>query len=174
MIFVSAIGADQPGMAHAVTQTLTAAGCNIEDATMTRLSGLFSMILVVTPPQGVSATEVQERLAPLRASHGLHLSCEPVENLPHATPTGPRYALSAYGPERSGLLAALTGVLAEQGVNITDVQTRVASQGAAYVMLFELELPPTLDPAALENALTHAAHPLGIHVTLRPVEEDTL
>ena len=54
MLIITAVGPDKPGMAHAVAQILFESGCNIEDTTMTRLSGQFSMILAVEPPRGAS------------------------------------------------------------------------------------------------------------------------
>ena len=50
MFIITAVGPDQPGMAHALAQRLFDAGCNLEDTTMTRLSGQFAMILVVSAP----------------------------------------------------------------------------------------------------------------------------
>lgn len=174
MFFITAIGADSPGMAHALAQRLSDANCNIEDATMTRLSGLFAMILAVTPPANSSADELARELEALRASHGLTVHVESVENAAPARVVGARFMISAYGPERTGLLSGLTGVLALHGVNITDVQTRVASHGAAYVMLFEVELPPDLQWQTLESALQTEAARLNVSVSLHAQDEETL
>ncbi|HEX8834240.1 MAG TPA: ACT domain-containing protein, partial [Abditibacteriaceae bacterium] len=65
MIIITAVGADQPGMAHAVVSRLAEAGCNIEDTTMTRLSGEFAMILIVSPPEGVAVENLQQLLQPI-------------------------------------------------------------------------------------------------------------
>jgi glycine cleavage system transcriptional repressor len=154
---------------------LSDAGCNIEDTTMTRLSGEFAMILIVTPPQDVTLEELAQRLAPLEQSHGLFISCRDIrDEEPESDETLSRYILSVYGPEAKGLVARITGVLADNGVNITDVQTRVASAGTVYVMLFELELPAESDLDNLEKALTGAAQQIGVQISLHPLEEDTL
>ena len=171
MLIISAVGADRPGMAHAVAQLLFDAGCNIEDTTMTRLSGQFAMILAVESPD-LTAQEVETRLSPLRHALGLHIDVAAAGDAVGADTAAPRWILTAYGAEKTGLLARLTGVLAEQGANVTDVQTRVASGGSVYVMLLELELPANSDAPALEAALRAA---LGdLQISLRMMEEDTL
>src|SRR5687768_8661059 len=129
MYIITAVGSDHPGMAHAVAQRLSEAGCNIEDTTMTRLSGEFAMILIVSPPAGVTPEALCDLLGPLRESHGLFINCNHIDAARAETVPGERWMLSVYGPEKSGLVAQVTGVLAEHGANITDVQTRVASGG---------------------------------------------
>lgn len=177
MFIITAVGADRPGMAHAVAKVLSDAGYNIEDTTMTRLSGEFAMILIVSVPPRFPATveELQQRLAPLETSHGLFISCRAFEPEAHAKASAAeRYILSVYGPENRGLVARITGVLAEHNVNISDVQTRVAGGGAIYIMLYELELPIALDLKVLSGDLEVAAREIGAQISLRPLEENTL
>jgi glycine cleavage system transcriptional repressor len=116
----------------------------------------------------------------LEASHGLFINCKDIEdNVTAASPAEleaslPRYILSVYGPDKSGLLARITEVLAEHGINITDVQTRVASAGTIYVMVFEIEVPLTFPTETLQAALDAAAQEIGVQVSLHPLDEDTL
>ena len=182
MIIITAVGPDRPGMAHAVAVVLARADCNIEDTTMTRLCGEFAMILIVSPPPQQDCAALASQLAPLENSHGLFINCKEIidtaqlsatyggadkSNVTHAM-------LSVYGPENRGLVSTITGVLAEHSVNITDVQTRVASAGTVYVMIFELELPPSLEVQTLKHALEEAAATTNMQVSLHPLEEDML
>lgn len=174
MIIITAVGKDRPGMAHALAQKLAQSGCNIEDTTMTRLSGEFAMILIVSP-QGISIDDLSQTLKPLETSHGLFINCRAIEDSAEdENDDAPRYLLSVYGPERAGLVAQMTGVLAQQNINITDVQTRVASAGAAYIMLFEIELPTGVDAQTLTASLEDAAREIGAQVSLRAIETETL
>ena len=172
MLIISAVGPDKPGMAHAVAQILFESGCNIEDTTMTRLSGQFSMILAALPPQKITLDELTAKLEGLREQNGLVVDVSAFSETEIASSDAPRFLLTAYGPENVGLLAKLTGILTKNRVNITDVQTRVASSGTVYVMLLELELPPQLSPETLENQLKSGAPDLQI--TLRELDEETL
>jgi len=65
-------------------------------------------------------------------------------------------------------------LLAAHSVNITDLQTRVASGGTVYVMVFELELPMELPMETLQGALAAAAQEMGVQVSLRLIEEDVM
>ena len=176
MILITATGRDMPGMVAAISQTILDANCNIEDATMTRLSGEFAMILVIANPADLSTPELENCLAPLRESHGLRIHCNPLDDVKtiDSENAWPRFVLSAYGPDRTGLVARVSGVLASHGANVTDLQTRVASGHSLYVMIFELEIPPTTNLANLQSALDDAAQELNVELSLRALEEDTL
>ncbi len=174
MIIITAVGKDRPGMAHALVALLSANGCNIEDTTMTRLSGEFAMILIVSPPQNLALETLTQQLKPLESSHDLFINARDIDEESAAkNDETPRFLLSVYGPERSGLLAQMTGVLAKNNVNVTDVQTRVASAGAVYVMLFEIEIPAESSTRLLTE-LERAALEIGAQVSLRPIENETL
>jgi glycine cleavage system transcriptional repressor len=70
-----------------------------------------------------------------------------------------------------GIVAAVTGVVAEAGGNITDLTTRLT--GPLYVLIAELDLPPgTADDLAVR--LATAAAELGVDVTLRRAESEIL
>jgi glycine cleavage system transcriptional repressor len=175
MIIITATGRDRPGMVAALSQKLFDANCNIEDTTMTRLSGEFAMILVVSPPQDKSTLEIADLLKPLRDSHGLRVHCSELDESEASTSGDvPRFILSVYGADQSGLVAHVTKVLAERSVNITDLQTRVANAGAVYVMIYELEMPTELDLEVLRAALDKAAQELQVQYSLRALDEDTL
>ncbi len=173
MFIISAVGRDRPGMAHALAQTLFEAGCNLEDTTMTRLSGEFAMILIVSPPLGLELSELQHKLSSLEASHGLWVSLRQVADEDEASQAATsRFIVTAYGPDNTGLLAHMAGAFAQHGVNLTDVQTRVA--GEAYVMLFEVEAPPEFSEDVLRAGVNRAAQEIGVSATVRALEEDVL
>jgi glycine cleavage system transcriptional repressor len=176
MFIITAVGPDRPGMAHAVAKVLSSTGYNIEDTTMTRLSGEFAMILIVSPPDNAAVEELSQQLAPLEQSHNLFITVRPIGDDSNKSEqrAGERYILSIYGPESKGLVARVTGVLAQHDVNISDVQTRVAGGGAMYVMLYELEIPDSLDLKVLSSDLEASAKAINAQISLRPLEENTL
>ena len=176
MIIITATGHDRPGMVAAISQKLFDANCNIEDTTMTRLSGQFAMILVVAPPDGIGTREVEELLEPLHDSHGLHIHCNELVSGEDASTSdeAPRFILSVYGADKTGLVARVAHVLAENDANITDLQTRVAAAHTVYVMIYEFELPTDCDVENLRSDIEAAARELQVEYSLRPLDEDTL
>jgi glycine cleavage system transcriptional repressor len=95
----------------------------------------------------------------------------------YGAPERPRatHALTAYGSDRPGIVAALTALLADRGVNITDLSCRrTGGPQPLYAMVAELAVPDGLDVSELEAAVRAAADDLGIDVRLEPVEVETL
>jgi glycine cleavage system transcriptional repressor len=177
MILITATGHDRPGMVAAISEKLLAANCNIADATMTRLSGQFAMILAVTaPPEAGSTPDLEQQLQTLHASHGLQIHCSDFERdqTQGSSRSGARYVLSVYGPDHTGVVARVAGVLAARNINITDLQTRIAGSNELYVMIFEIEFPPHLEVESLRAELQNAAQNLGLDFSLNAMEDDAL
>lgn len=176
MILITATGHDQPGMVAAISQKLLDANCSIADATMTRLSGQFAMILAVTPPEVGSTPDLKKQLRTLHESHGLQIDCNDFERDENRNDSeiGARYVLSFYGPDNTGLVARVANILAAQKINITDLQTRIAGSNELYVMIFELEFPRDLEIEKLREQLASAARDLDLEFSLRAMEDDAL
>jgi glycine cleavage system transcriptional repressor len=177
MILITATGHDRPGMVAAISQKLLEENCNIADATMTRLSGQFAMILAVTASRDAGSTpDLEHQLQTLRDSHGLQIHCNNFEReqSPDDSQNGARYVLSVYGPDNTGLVARVAGVLAAENINITDLQTRITGSNELYVMIFELESPPDLNVENLREELTIVTRELNLEFSLNAVEDDAL
>lgn len=176
MILITATGHDQPGMVAAISQKLLEKNCNIADATMTRLSGQFAMILAVTAPATASTPELEKHLQTLSVSHGLQIHCNDFDRDQNhkSSQDSLRYVLSVYGPDNTGLVARVAGVLAARSINITDLQTRIAGNNELYVMLFEVECPPDAEMENLRDELQTATHELGLQFSLNAMEDDAL
>ena len=73
-----------------------------------------------------------------------------------------------------GLLAgsALVAAVARVGGSISDLTTRLA--GPLYVVMAEIDLPPTADAESLRQAVRAVAADLGVEASLRAGEADDL
>lgn len=169
---VIAIGADRPGIVATVAEVLRDRGGNLEDSAMTILGGHFSMMLLVATED--DAETLHRELSEATAELGLTVSVSPVgEGHAGAEPT---HVLSVYGADRPGLLAGVSRSLADAGVNITDVETRLLSPGGdapVYAMLLELVLPEGMTEQALEQQLADVSRELAVDHTLRTLETET-
>ena len=169
---VTAIGADRPGIVAALTGALQEVGGNLEDVSSTILRGHFAMTLVVDAPGEVG--EVRAALERSAAEVGVQVHVAEVEA---GAPERPRatHALTAYGSDRPGIVATLAALLAERGVNITDLSCRrTAGTEPIYAMVAEVEIPEGVGAEELEEAVLAAARALGIDARLEPVEVETL
>ena len=176
---LTAFGQDRPGIVAALAEGLYQLGCNIEDTCMTRLRGEFAMMVMVRLPEGLPAGQLAERLTPSISPVGLTLLCR---ELPAhvaeraAEPDAPLYMLSVYGADHPGIVAQVVRVVADHGGNITDMNTRVigTADRPVYVMILEVQLPASADPAVLQQALDALKPLLGVDLTFRPLEQFTL
>jgi glycine cleavage system transcriptional repressor len=167
---VTVIGHDRPGIIADVTEVLAGLGLNLSDSTMTRLRGHFAMTLVCTGPPDVATVEAA--LEPLTADRALIATVRRVHEDVRSAESGEHYVLTVHGADRLGIVATLSRTVAEAGGNITDLSTRLA--GSLYVAIAEVDLPSTVDGAALATELRGAAERLGVEATLRPAEADLL
>ncbi|HXF56940.1 MAG TPA: ACT domain-containing protein [Actinomycetota bacterium] len=173
---VTAIGADRPGIVAALTGALYERGANLEDISSTILRGHFAMMLMVDAPEGVSAADLEAALRAAADPLGVSVAVRDVEA---GVPTRPEatHVLVAYGADRPGIVARIARLLADRGVNITALSSRLVGgepPESVYAMVAELALPPQLDPDRLGAELRSLAQELSVDVTFRPVEVETL
>ncbi len=179
-VAVTAVGADRPGIVAAVTGIFVEHGCNLEDSSMTILRGLFAMTLVVDAPPGVGADALEAALAGPAAALDLVVSVRPVPEVAaagaEASAGSDPWALSVYGVDRPGIVHGIADLLAGQGVNITDLSTRVVGDPdrPVYTMLLEVSLPTGVEPEELRRRLIAAAADLGVDVSFHRSDADIL
>jgi glycine cleavage system transcriptional repressor len=171
---ISAIGQDRPGIVAAVTGALHRQGLNIEDSQMAILRGHFSMTLVVAAGDDVDEAALRSALDAAAAEAGLeaHALSEVTDAAGNAA--SPTHIVTVYGADHPGIVAAVSAALADRAVNITDLNTRLLGPDDLYVMMLEVELPETLEAAALEGLLEAADGAQGLEISVRELEQDEL
>ena len=133
---------------------------------MTLLRGHFAWTLVVALDADLPS--IEGTIDPLR-SDDLKISI--VELPPELdNPREATHWLTVHGTDRSGIVSAITRVIADVHGNITDLTTRLA--GGLYVVGADVWLPDNCDIEALTGRLHTVAADLGVSVTLRAVEQD--
>ncbi len=179
-VAVTAVGSDRPGIVAAVTGVFVEHRCNIEDSSMTILRGQFAMMLVVDAPGEVSAAELEAALAKPAADLDLVVTVRPLpaadEQSAGAVADDDRWTVSVYGADRPGIVHGVASLLADQGVNIVDLSTRVIGSAAqpVYAMVLEVSLPPGVDPNALGDRLSDVAAGLEVEASLHRSDADIL
>ena len=173
---VVAIGADRPGIVAALTAALYESGGNLEDVASSILRGHFAIMLVVDA--SVTADELERDLSEAARPLGVTVSVRDVET---GAPThiAATHTLVAYAADRPGIVASLARLLADRGVNVTDLSCRLTSPGeagsdqaAVYAMVADLAVPAGAERLAEEIAAVAAD--LGVDVSFRPIDADAL
>lgn len=171
---LSAIGPDRPGIVAAIAKVLYEHGCNVEDSSMTMLRGNFAVMLVLAAPGGVEAQALEDALCDPCGELGLLYSVRAVDD--EAVHPHPTHTLTVYGADRPGILFRVSEALAETGINITDLSSRLVGESTApvYVLMLELAAPRDTDIDGLEVVLRQIASQVGVDLTMRPFTEDVL
>ncbi|MGH2951143.1 MAG: glycine cleavage system protein R [Solirubrobacterales bacterium] len=172
---ITAIGRDRPGIVAAVSRALLELEGNIEDSQMSILRGHFAVMLIVGVPAAVGADQVARRLGGVRDELGLEaIMVEEVDELDPAPPR-PTHVLTVYGADHPGIVSAVAGTLAAEGVNITDLETRLAGsdERPLYAMLLELALGDA-DPDHLLERLRDVGEQETVEVSLRELDAEAL
>jgi glycine cleavage system transcriptional repressor len=76
-------------------------------------------------------------------------------------------AVTAFGVDRPGMVAAVTGVLIDHGGNLEDSAMTIL--GGHFAMMLVVEIPDDQPAEALEADLAAGVRDLGLSVAVRPV-----
>ena len=175
---LSGVGRDRPGIVAAVTEVLLRHSLNIEDSQATILRGHFTMMLVVAVPDAADVAALTGDLVAVRERLELEaLTLSELTELDPASEAAPSHIVTLYGADHPGIVHAATSALAERGVDVTDMTTKLAGEGQAeplYALMMEVALPEGTDAGELDVALERVAGEQGVEVSLRPLEQDTL
>jgi glycine cleavage system transcriptional repressor len=167
---LSAIGRDRPGIVAEVTRALLGHSLNITDSRMAVLAGRFTMLLIVTAPEGTDLELVGEELARTRERLGMEaLSLSPLGEAEAATPA-PSHVVTVTGVDHPGIVHAVSARLAARQVNVIDLETRLTGDGELYAMALEVALPAAMELEALRAMLEEVGAEQGVDVTVRPLE----
>ncbi len=175
-VAVTAVGADRPGIVAAVTGVLMEQGCNLEDTSMTILRGHFAMMLVVDAPAELAPAALDDALRAPAEALALVITVWPIDESVAAPSEGDAWTVSVYGADRPGIVHGVASLLAQRGVNIVDLTTRVvgAPEQPVYAMVLEVIVPATVGVADLGAGLERLATDLGVECSLHPSDADIL
>jgi glycine cleavage system transcriptional repressor len=144
------VGEDRPGIVAQVTAALYRAGWNLGEASMIRLGGNFTIMMMVSG-QG-SGKALEQLLQPVSQSLGLQVHVDAIGGGLHRHLV-PNLQVRVVGADRAGIVAKVTGALAEAGFNILDLESDVAGteQKPVYIMLIQGYAAATVE--ALQQAV---------------------
>lgn len=173
---VLAVGQDQPGIVAAVTGAVLAAGGNLLDTSMTRLSGHFAIAIAVEADCASSA--LADSIVSATSAYDLTVTVRGVDPAVNgATPhRDDPWVVSVFGADRAGIVARVTALLAGLAVNIVDLDTRRvgAESDPVYAMVLEVDLPDGCDAESLRADLLALAEELGVSASLHRADTAVL
>lgn len=129
------IGEDRPGIVAAVTQALYERGMNLGEASMLRLGGSFSIMLMVSG--AADAAAVESAVADVAGGLELRVHVDRITGGLHRHLV-PNVQVTVSGADRAGIVAQVTGALAAAGLNILDLASDVAGSEDRPVYIMQI------------------------------------
>jgi len=167
---VTVLGSDRPGIVCRVARLLADQSCNIEGASQTVLQNEFSGIFIVSVPDSLSPRQLDEALGQGLQGTDLFHFIKPVQDKTVWTsPESEPFVVIAIGPDRVGLIAAVTCVMTEFEVNITNLQ--FVSHSDAFhdqaVTIYQVDIPVRVRLSELVAALNEEAAKVGLEINVQ-------
>jgi glycine cleavage system transcriptional repressor len=163
------VGKDQLGIVAKVTTALYKSGCNLGEASMLRLGGNFSIMLMVSYDN--DKKQLYVLLEDVVRELNLHLHIDAIEGHLHQH-RDPEVRITVHGADRAGIVAQVTSVLTEAGLNILDLESDVGGNTDNPFYIMHIEGIATQGIALLSHALQQLLamqHP-DLKVQLEPIE----
>lgn len=154
---LTVIGRDQAGIVSGLTGALYQAGANLGEASMARLGGNFTIMLMVEAEADEAG--LRRLLDPLARAKQLHVHIDRIEGRLHEH-IEPNVRIDVHGADRPGIIAQVTAALTTAGFNILDLDSDVGGTAdkPIYVMVIDGHVPggvkailPALDPVRLSG-----------------------
>lgn len=160
------VGRDQAGIVARITQALYQGGANLGEASMLRLGGNFAMMFMVSHAGDASA--IEQLVARDAQELGLTVHVDPIAGQLHRH-IQPNMSVSVYGADRSGIVARVTGALAQAKFHILNLESDVggSDQKPLYIMHIEGQCASSVEQ--LQAALADVIQD-GIQIHFQAVE----
>jgi glycine cleavage system transcriptional repressor len=171
-LIVTAVGPDRAGMVGELTAFVHEAGGNLLDSRMVNLRGEFAMMILLECPAD-AARKFEDEMPRVGERMGLNMSVRVLEKRGEVA-RGLPFRLKTYSMDQPGIVAKLTGVLRENGVNIEELEARQESAafagGALFLTEMRLTVPADVALGKLRRELEAVGNELNCDVDLDPDE----
>jgi glycine cleavage system transcriptional repressor len=168
---LSVLGKDQPGIVAAVSGVLFAKNCNVENVSQTILQTEFAGIFIVSFSDDLSLAALEQALMAKLQPLDLNVHIKPLRGQTPAStyPESEPFIITTKGPDRKGLVAGITEVIARHGVNITNLQAifKGGDEPGDNIMIYEVDVPVDLNQKMLEHELRQRAKELLLEISIQ-------
>lgn len=161
------VGKDRPGIVAQVTAAIFNGGGNLGEASMVRLGGTFSIMLMVQFDG--SGSSLEKIVSPAGETLELKIHVDRIEGELHRH-LEPDVRISIYGADRAGIVAETTGVLAEAGLNILNLESDVGGTQDHPIYIMEIEGMAGKGIETIKRALDRLALEKKVETRLTPID----
>jgi len=144
------VGEDKPGIVAKITYTLYSNNCNLGEASMNRLGGNFTTMLMISSND--DKTKLHDLLAPICETLNLRFHIDDIQGKLHDHHV-PTTLITVSGADRSGIVSQVTNTLFENGLDILNLSSDVAGTESKPIYIMQIEGVTNKETSDLERAL---------------------
>lgn len=130
------VGEDRPGIVAALTHAIYEGGGNLGEASMMRLGGNFTIMMMVD--YDGNRKSLERMVEPVVDSMGLRCHIDHIKGKLHQHRL-PDVRITVFGADRAGIVSQVTAALAEAGLNILELESDVAGSENEPVYIMHIE-----------------------------------
>lgn len=160
------VGQDKPGIVARITTALFDVGAQLGEASMMRLGGNFTIMLMVKSEQSIE--QLNQCIEPVATEMNLTSSFQLIEASLHQHEV-PDSRITVYGADRPGIVSKATTHLLEAGFNIMDLESDVAGSEQEPIYIMHIEGIAAHGTEALETAIEQIKLD-GVNVDMTPID----
>lgn len=167
---IGLMAANRTGILAAVTTAMAELGGDIQEVSQTVMQKFFTIILAADFPDHRQAEVIVEHLRDACRPFGVEVilkdpDLEPLADVP--SDGIEKYFLTLTGHDAPGITARITGRLAREQIDITDLYGITQGPDRSFIMIMELAIPTGVDALALQRELEQLGKPVGLMATLQ-------
>jgi len=167
---ISIMSRDRVGIVHEVSRALSEINGNIADIRQSVLCGYFTMILLASFPEKVTARDVERKLAEIdaRSDTAIDVMVKQVEeDFVPFRPSIPEnaYVLTATGPDKVGFVATVSSFCVKHNINILDLST--TAHDGIYMMILVIDISQCTSIGDVRRNLQEFSQQTGLNMVLQ-------
>ncbi|ODS42167.1 MAG: phosphoserine phosphatase SerB [Candidatus Altiarchaeales archaeon IMC4] len=169
LVVVNVLGKDTTGIVAGITKEIAARGANIVDIEQSVIRGLFSMFLLVDP-LGADLKDLKTALVLQGKKRGVGVSVSEIHK-PHEylLPDTCNYIITVLGADKPGIVAGVSGALADVGVNI--VRIKMVARGDLLAMELAVDGTGGLGFDRLRERLRKIGEKIGVDIIMQSEDD---
>lgn len=170
-VIVSVLGHDRPGIVAAVASVLFECNCNIENVSQTILKTEFAGSFIISTPPDLTQAELRQALNEGLAAMNMHIHIESVlkQKSGMVAANAEPFVITTKGPDRKGLVASISAIIARYGVNITNLQAvfKGGKEPGNNIMIYEVDIPVDINRQDFYRELRAKAESLALSISIQ-------
>lgn len=169
-VIITVLANDRPGILASVSEAIFREGGNLDQVSQTLLDTQFAGLFIASLPEGLSLASLQDKLRSSLSSQGMDIL---VKAMPETDSNGPPpsepFVITCFGPDRRGLVAEITAILARHKVNVTNLRAMFegGNDPSRNLMVYEADVPLSADTSALSADLRKRAAELSLVINIQ-------